>query len=94
MTAEHMQARSVRCSPAVRWVQDAGHITLVNPDTGQSWKLEGTEMVIWDLLQRGYDWQELHRLLCLVEALPPSEAGEMLTRVVKGWLDEGILQTV
>jgi len=80
------------CSPAIVWVRDAGHILLVDRETGQSWSLHDAEEVIWDLLAVGYSYEKIVQMLSLTLSLSAEQAGHTLSSVLQNWRDADIVQ--
>jgi hypothetical protein len=46
---------------------------------------------IWDLLVRGYDFDDLARLTGYVAGTSPEEASRLVTQAIDGWVSLGVL---
>jgi hypothetical protein len=80
------------CSPAIAWVRDAGHILLLDRETGQSWSLRDAEEVIWDLLAVGHSYEKIVQMLSLTLSLSAEQASHTLLSVLRRWRDIGLVQ--
>jgi len=80
------------CSPAIVWARDAGHILLLDRETGQSWSLRDEEEVIWDLLAVGHSYEKIVQILSLTLSLSAEQADHTLFSVLQNWRDAGIVQ--
>jgi hypothetical protein len=80
------------CSSNIAWVREAGHILLVDRETGESWSLHDAEEVIWDLLAVGYSYEKIVQILSLTLSLSADQADHTLSDVLRNWRDAGIVQ--
>ncbi len=80
------------CLPAIFWVKDANHILLINKETGESWKLNGKEALVWDMLIVGHNYQKAIQILAHVLALSEREAESNLQEMLRQWKTAGIIQ--
>ena len=57
-----------------------------------SWSLQGTEVAIWDLLTLGYSFDQLARVLALIEDVTDESAVQQVRATLHAWHQAGILQ--
>ena len=86
--------RYLRCSPEIEWVKNQDHLLLVHRLRRQSWQLQDSQALIWELLCIGHRYEKLLQLFALIQSIDLEEAHREIQQTVQGWAKEGILEAV
>ena len=78
--------------PGLRWLQEAGHIVVINPAAGVSQQLAGHEAAVWDWLNSRHTGAEAARLLALTYDLTEPDAQAALDKTLARWLAVGLVE--
>lgn len=81
-----------RCAPGVRWAVETRGLTLFRADLGAFCCVPYPFAALWDLLHRGYRFEDATRMMCHIADLTPNGARELIVQVVHGWLEMGLLR--
>jgi hypothetical protein len=81
-----------RNAPELMWVQEAGHILVVNPATGAAQRLIGQEAAVWDWFNSGHASATVTHLLALAFDLAAPEAQAVLDQMLARWLTAGLVE--
>ena len=76
--------------PTLVWVKDAERSQVVDRESGESWKLDGTAAIVWEWMLAGCSREEICAMLALVESVSARDAEAMLARIVQEWRDSGL----
>lgn len=79
------------CAPDIAWVKDDGLTLLVHQGGACSWRLNGAEVAIWDLLSLAYPFQKMVRFLSVLLACTPEDARGILVATLGEWEQKGIV---
>ena len=91
MTGDGAQEHIYRCAPTVTWVKDASQTILVEEEKERSWRLQGVEAIIWDLLTLDYAAGGMIDFLALLLNNSVQEAQTTLLAVLRDWAEMGIV---
>ena len=80
-------------SEVIQWVQDAGHVIVVDERRGEVHVLSGAEATVWGWLTLTYPYPKLIRLLAALLRLPLDEAEQRLVAILQNWRAAGLLET-
>lgn len=78
-------------APGVVWLRDAEQTIIVDRHCRTVWHLEGTEAVVWDLLELGRSFEHIVRVLSLIAHVSEVHARTSVVSMLERWLDAGIL---
>jgi hypothetical protein len=85
-------AKIFRCRPGITWVKDLDRVVVVDSFAHRSWRLEGQEMELWELLNLGDTFPRAAALLSIVHSQTKAETGQVVERILARWVEEGIAQ--
>jgi hypothetical protein len=82
-----------RCNEGVRWAVTTGGILLLHIPDGEKVFLKYPQAVVWDLVSRGYSYEQTKSMLRTITSLDEKQAAELLVSCLEGWVKEGFLIT-
>jgi hypothetical protein len=80
------------CRPAIVWTREQQRTLLIDQETGASWRMEGIEAAVWDLMVLGYSYPRAAKIVSLLPGVPAGEAREIVSTTLAEWYREGILE--
>jgi len=80
------------CPEAVRWVEDADRVLVVDDRSGETHTLRGAEAAVWGWLTLAYPYPKLVRLLAALLVLSSADAEQRLVAILQDWRAAGLLQ--
>jgi hypothetical protein len=66
-------------------------LLLLNKDTGETRSLVYPQVALWDLISRGYAYDDVVRMLCAIAALQADEVEMLIAESLENWFDAGFL---
>lgn len=79
------------CPDHVGWSVEIDTIRIINQRSGAVCLLGYPEAAVWDLISRGYAYDDLVRLLGVIASFDLSEAKQLVLRTVKDLAGKGFL---
>ena len=85
------KADSYQCPDDVGWSVEIDTIRLIDQRTGSVCLLGYPEAAIWDLISRGYGFDDLVRLLGVIASISASQAKRLVLHTVEDFVQKGFL---
>jgi len=82
----------IHFAPSVRWAVETRGLTLFHADLGAFCCIPYPYAAIWDLLHRGYRFDEAARMMQHIADVSPTTARNLMLNALKGWLEQGVLR--
>ena len=83
--------KTYHVSRAVVWSVGRTNLTL-SDGRGHVHTLEYPEAAVWDLLTRGYRFDDVVRLTGHIGSLPPADADALVRSALARWCDAGLVE--
>lgn len=80
------------CREGITWVRDLERVVVVDSSSNRSWRLQGQEMELWELLNLGYTFPRAAALLSTVHSQTEAESTQAIERILAGWVETGLVQ--
>ena len=80
-----------RCVPTVAWVRELDHTRLLDLERRKSWRLDGLEASVWDLLVLGYAHRQVLAFLVAFLGITAEQSQARLLAMLGGWHEAGLL---
>jgi len=78
-----------RCKPGVQWLVDLHSIFIIDRDTGNQMTLKYPEAGVWELIGRGYSFDEILRMIAVIESMDQKEAEGLIKSCLNTWVRRG-----
>ena len=85
-------AQIYACSPDLVWLQDDNMVLLVDRRRRESWRLRGTDAILWTWTALGYRYQAMTRMLALLLGLSDNTAQVRVDEAIQAWHVAGIIE--
>ena len=79
------------CAPHVMWAVETRGVILVDQNTESAQTLSYPQAAVWDLINRGYSFDQTVRMLCAIAATEAKEAERFLLESLDEWAEAGFL---
>lgn len=79
------------CNEGVKWAVTTGGIFLLHITAGEKVFLKYPQAAVWDLVSRGYSYEQTMSMLRTIASLDDEQAAELLVSCLEGWIKEGFL---
>lgn len=84
--------KTYRSTGDVIWVNDSGHLLVVNKQDMNAHWLRDDEAALWRWLHQDFSYSEILALYCALTNIP-AEQGEMqIWGIFQGWIEKGLLE--
>ena len=83
--------KTYRVAPSVRWSVGRTNLTVAD-GRGSVCTFDYPDAAVWDLLTRGYRYDDVVRLTAYIGALSAAEAAAVVRRALERWRDAGLIE--
>lgn len=80
-----------RCKTGVKWAVTIQGLIVIDTATEKVLPLDYPEAAVWDLINRGYAFDQTRRMIAAIGAMDDESAEQLILNCVDAWTRDGFL---